>query len=184
MVSDRFVYPVTRLAAVDADGKNLRVLIQNSREAQGQYQDEIVNWTPGKPDTVLIEADEGMSANDLATGVEVYGDVGTHALPAVFELNVISGQMSISPARARPDPSLGYRQARSGQTRLGYFGNLDLLLGSSRRRIELAPSEQIRDIQPRKSFRAHRNQRRRSQCGLCDRPFRRPKRHLAHRLDG
>src|ERR1700704_987535 len=30
MVHDRFVYAVTRLVAVDADGKNMRVLIQNS----------------------------------------------------------------------------------------------------------------------------------------------------------
>src|ERR1700722_19007560 len=95
MVSDRVVYAVTRLVAVDADGKNIRVLIQNSGEAQGQFQDSIINWNPGRPDTVLVEADEGRSDSDLASGAQVYGDVGTHALPAVYELNVISGRLSI-----------------------------------------------------------------------------------------
>jgi dienelactone hydrolase len=118
MVSDQVVYSVTRLVAVDADGKNLRVLIQNSREAQGQYQDNIVNWNPGRPDTVLIEADEGMSSNDLAAGVEVYGDVGTHALPAVFELNVVSGQMSIR-QHAR-DPIRHWIADKRGQVRIGW----------------------------------------------------------------
>jgi dipeptidyl aminopeptidase/acylaminoacyl peptidase len=118
IASDVNVYPVTRLVAVDADGKNLRVLIQNSRVAQGQFQDEIINWTPGKPDTVLIEADEGMNANDLANGVEVYGNVGTHALPAVFELNVISGQMSIR-QHAR-DPIRSWVTDKRGQVRIGW----------------------------------------------------------------
>jgi dipeptidyl aminopeptidase/acylaminoacyl peptidase len=118
MVSDQVVYSVTRLVAVDADGKNLRVLIQNNREAQGQFQDEIVNWSPGKPDTVLVEADEGMSSNDLATGVEVYGNVGTHALPAVFELNVVTGQMMIR-QHAR-DPIRHWVTDKHGQVRLGW----------------------------------------------------------------
>jgi dienelactone hydrolase len=118
MVNDQVVYSVTRLVAVDADGKNLRVLIQNNREAQGQYQDRIINWTPGRPDTVLIEADEGMSSNDLASGIEVYGNVGTHALPAVFELNVVSGQLSIR-QHAR-DPIRDWVTDARGQVRLGW----------------------------------------------------------------
>jgi dipeptidyl aminopeptidase/acylaminoacyl peptidase len=118
MVNGTVVYAVTRLVAVDADGKNLRVLIQNSREAQGQFQDEIVNWSPGKPDTVLIEADEGMSSDDLAAGVQVYGNVGTHALPAVFELNVVTGHMNIrQPAR---DPIRHWVTDTHGQVRLGW----------------------------------------------------------------
>jgi dipeptidyl aminopeptidase/acylaminoacyl peptidase len=118
MVNDQIVYSVTRLVGVDADGKNLHVLIQNSREAQGQYQDEIVNWSPGKPDTVLVEADEGMSSNDLATGAEVYGNVGTHALPAVFELNVLTGQLAIR-QHAR-DPIRHWVTDKHGQVRLGW----------------------------------------------------------------
>src|SRR6185503_14942496 len=49
------VVVLTRLAAVDADGKNLKVLLQNNRAVagDGQIQDRIVDWTPGVPDTVL-----------------------------------------------------------------------------------------------------------------------------------
>jgi Tol biopolymer transport system component len=43
MVKNGYVYAITRLVAVDADGKNVRVLMQNSWEAQGQYQDRIVD---------------------------------------------------------------------------------------------------------------------------------------------
>jgi hypothetical protein len=95
MVHGRVVYPVTRLVAVDADGKNMRVLIQNSGEAQGQFQDRIINWNPGPPDSVLIEADEGLDASQLASGVQVFGNVGTHALPAIFELNVVTGRLTM-----------------------------------------------------------------------------------------
>src|SRR5260370_21684897 len=68
MVRQGIVFGITRLVAIDADGKNQRVLIQGSGEAKGQFQDRIVNWNPGPPDTVLIEADEGLSASELAAG--------------------------------------------------------------------------------------------------------------------
>jgi dipeptidyl aminopeptidase/acylaminoacyl peptidase len=118
MVSDQVVYAVTRLAAVDADGKNMRVLIQNSGEAQGQFQDSIINWNPGRPDTVLVEADEGRSASDLASDAQVYGDVGTHALPAVYELNVISGGLTVR-QHAR-DPIRHWITDKRGQVRIGW----------------------------------------------------------------
>jgi dienelactone hydrolase len=118
MVNDRVVYAITRLVAVDADGRNLRVLIQNSGEAQGQFQDSIVNWNPGRPDTVLVEADEGRSASDLASDAQVYGDVGTHGLPAVYDLNVISGGLSIL-QHAR-DPIRHWITDKRGQVRIGW----------------------------------------------------------------
>ena len=111
------VYAVTRLAAVDADGRNQRVLIQNSDEAQGQFQDRIIHWQPGKPDTVLIEADEGLG-RALPAGAQVYGNVGTHALPAVFELNVVTGAMTMR-QRAR-DPIRHWTADRSGNVRIGW----------------------------------------------------------------
>jgi dipeptidyl aminopeptidase/acylaminoacyl peptidase len=117
ITSDRgYLFPVTRLVAVDADGKNMRVLMQNNREAQGQYQDEIINWHPGKPDTVLIEADEGLSANEMV-GAQVYGNVGTHGAPAVFELNVVTGQISMR-QHAR-EPIRHWVTDKRGQVRLG-----------------------------------------------------------------
>ena len=56
------VFGITRMVAVDADGKNTKVLIQNSDSAQGQFQDRVINWNPGPANTVLIEADEGLEA--------------------------------------------------------------------------------------------------------------------------
>jgi dipeptidyl aminopeptidase/acylaminoacyl peptidase len=111
-------YPITRLVAVDSDGKNLRVLMQGAWGAQGQYQDRIINWNPGPPDTVLIEADEGLSDREIAEGVQVIGNVGTHGAPAVFELNVVSGQLKMR-QHAR-DPVRDWVTDRHGNVRLGY----------------------------------------------------------------
>jgi dienelactone hydrolase len=118
MVKDRMVYSTTRLVAVDADGKNTRVLIQNSAEAQGQYQDRIVNWNPGLPNTVLIEADEGLSTEQMAGDVQIIGEVGTHGLPAVFELNVVTGQLRFR-QHAR-DPIRHWITDKDGKVRLGW----------------------------------------------------------------
>ncbi|HEY1866573.1 MAG TPA: hypothetical protein VGG55_05825, partial [Candidatus Acidoferrales bacterium] len=117
MVRDRIVYGTTRLAAVDADGKNTKVLIQNSWEARGQFQDRVINWNPGLPDTVLIEADEALSANQLAASVAIVGNVGTHALPAVFELNVVTGQLTVR--QHAKDPIRHWITDKRGTVRLG-----------------------------------------------------------------
>ena len=129
-------YPATRLVGVDADGKNMKVLIQNSDMAQGQFQDRVLLWHSGIPDTVLVEADEGIGADarGLTTSgiVEVYGNVGSHGAPAVFELNVVTGTMHVK-QHARP-PIYHWAVDRSGQVRLGwgqqdadvyYFARLD-----------------------------------------------------------
>ncbi len=92
--------------------------MQNSFEAQGQFQDRIIDWNPGPADTVLIEADEGLSANQVATGVQVYGNVGTHALPAVFELNVVTGILRLR-QQAR-DPIRHWITDKHGHVRLGW----------------------------------------------------------------
>jgi dienelactone hydrolase len=113
-----FVFGITRLVGVDADGKNMGVLIQNSSDAQGQFQDRIINWNPGPRDTVLIEADEGLSRTQQQPGTIVYGNVGTHALPAVFELNVVTGSLSIRQhARA---PIRHWITDKRGEVRLGF----------------------------------------------------------------
>lgn len=132
MARSPVMHIVTRLAAVDADGGHVQVLIQNAPSAQGQYQDRIINWDPGPADTVLIEADEGLSKAQESAGVHVYGNVGTHALPAVFELNVRTGQLAIR-QKAR-DPIRHWITDVKGHVRLGwgqsgktesYFAKLD-----------------------------------------------------------
>jgi dienelactone hydrolase len=116
-----FVYPTTRLVAVDADGRNMRVLLQNSMNVQGQFQDRIIDWNPGMRDTVLIEADEGLDAAEQAIvrgGGGIIGDVGTHATPAVFELNVVTGNLKLR--MHAHDPMRHFRTDNHGQVRLGW----------------------------------------------------------------
>lgn len=113
-----YIFPITRLVAVDADGKNMRVLMQNSREAQGQYQDQIISWNPGPPDTVLIEADEGLNADEITGIVQVYGNVGTHGLPAVFELNVVTGRLTMR--QHSREPIRHWIADKGGKIRLGW----------------------------------------------------------------
>jgi len=119
IATDRgYIYPVTRLAAVDADGKNLRVLMQNSQEVQGQFEDSIINWNPGPKDTVLIEADEGLSSSQISSNAQIIGDVGTHGAPAVFELNVVTGRLNLR-QHAR-QPMTHWITDKKGQVRLGW----------------------------------------------------------------
>jgi dienelactone hydrolase len=112
------VYGVTRLVAVDADGGHMKVLLQNSGEVQGQFQDRIINWNPGAPDAVLIEADEGLSQSQMSADVTVYGSFGTHALPAVWELNVVTGRLKMR--QGSRDPIRHWVTDQYGQVRLGY----------------------------------------------------------------
>ena len=53
------------LCGLSAISSERGVLVQNAREIQGQFEDRIINWKPGVPDTVLIEADEGLSESEL-----------------------------------------------------------------------------------------------------------------------
>jgi dienelactone hydrolase len=87
---------VTRLVAVNADGKNQLVLLQNSGQGGGGQFDRIIDWNPGTPDTVLIEAQEDLldaSAHSIdASHGAVIGRISSGAYPAVFELNVVTGK--------------------------------------------------------------------------------------------
>jgi hypothetical protein len=93
------VYVATRLVAVDADGKNIKVLLQNSDVASGQFQDQVLDWHPGPPDTVLIQADEtlldGLSRMVGAGSGGVIGSTTSEGYPAIFELNVVTGRLHL-----------------------------------------------------------------------------------------
>lgn len=95
------IYPITRLVAVNADGSELRVLLQNSRVGSSQLQDNIIDWTFDAPDTVLIAADE-----DLNT------------FPEVYELNVYSGALRLRSRERQPIRS--FVSDRAGNVRLGF----------------------------------------------------------------
>jgi dipeptidyl aminopeptidase/acylaminoacyl peptidase len=114
---------LTRLAAVDADGKNLKVLLQDSGavSTEGQFQDRIVDWTPGIPDTVLVQAQanlaDGTDRAFAAAGADVVGRfIGD--FPDVYELNVVTGKMRRRLVGRRP--LRDFLSDRHGEVRLGW----------------------------------------------------------------
>jgi dipeptidyl aminopeptidase/acylaminoacyl peptidase len=120
---DGFVmFGVTRLVAVDADGGNQRVLLQNSVQVGGQFQDQIIDWNPGPADTVLIEADESLldsfAREILAAGGSVSGRTTSGGYPAAFELNVVTGKTRLR-VHSQP-PVLELLSDFHGNPRIGY----------------------------------------------------------------
>lgn len=95
------LYGISRLVGVDADGTNQKVLIQNSEAGRAQFQDEILDWTPQEPETVLMEL-----------------DVERSGYPAIFEVNVNTGRRSIRSRESYPIRS--YATDGAGSVRLGY----------------------------------------------------------------
>ena len=121
LVKDGVASTISRLVAVDADGRHVDTLIQNSISAQGQFQDQVLDWNPGKPDTVLVQADEGLSLREAQMGGgngQLIGDTGTHGLPAVFELNVVTGRLHL--IQHAKQPIRYWASDRNGQVRLGW----------------------------------------------------------------
>ena len=124
MVRERgFVFIATRLAAVDANGKNLKVLVQgqDAAAAYGQLQDEIVDWTPGKPDTVLIAAQANLASSVDRAIASMGGDVAGRTAdeyPGIYELNVVTGAMVV---RTQSHPPLReFLADHQGKIRLGW----------------------------------------------------------------
>jgi dipeptidyl aminopeptidase/acylaminoacyl peptidase len=84
--------PITRLVSVNADGTDLKVLGKNYRAVSGDmYQDRIVDWTPDKPDTVLIAIDEGSNGEGGRTSNGGYSD----GYPDIYELNINTGERKL-----------------------------------------------------------------------------------------
>lgn len=110
------VYVVTRLAAVDADGQHLRALAQGAA-GEGQLQD-VIDWSPGKPDTVLIEAQASLlDSNERTAGAGVWGRT-VDEFPSVYELDVVTGRMR-KHLPSRP-PIRHFLSDRHGNVRLGW----------------------------------------------------------------
>lgn len=111
------LYPVTRLAAMDADGKNIKILVQNTTTGDSQFQDQVIDWSPGTPDAVLVQA---VAPDDQ------------ERTPSVFELDVRTGHMRIrtrSRAPIRRFITDGHGQVRVGTgydgKKIEYFARLD-----------------------------------------------------------
>ena len=67
------MYPVTRLVAVNADGSDMKVLMQGRLdEGLAQFQDQIVDWLPDDPAHVLVQKPErggtGVAKLDVHSG--------------------------------------------------------------------------------------------------------------------
>lgn len=116
------VYPISRLAGVDADGKNLTALVQNSDilASQGQYQDQIIDWSPGKPDTVLIQAQASLLDDKerfMGPGSGIIGRT-VDEFPSVYELNVVTGRLRKETSSR--SPIRRFLSDRHGNIRLGW----------------------------------------------------------------
>lgn len=95
------LYGISRLIAINADGSRLKVLIQNSDMGAAQFQDQILDWTPAEPDTVLIELDPE-----------------SKGYPEIYQLNVNTGRTAI---RSRSHyPIRSYSTDGAGNVRFGY----------------------------------------------------------------
>lgn len=95
------LYGISRLVAINADGSRLKVLIQNSDMGAAQFQDQILDWTPAEPDTVLIELDPERKG-----------------YPEIYQLNVNTGRTAI---RSRSHyPIRSYSTDGAGNVRFGY----------------------------------------------------------------
>ena len=110
------VYPATRLAAVDPDGRNWKILINDSRVAGGQFQDQVLSASLPQPDTVLVQADESLIRNS-AFVTNVAGQTMSE-FPAVEELNIVTGDMHV---RLPSFPPIRrYLTDRHGEVRIGW----------------------------------------------------------------
>ena len=117
-----FVYAAGRLIAIDPDGRHLRALLPAAIDSEGQFQDQIIDWHPGHPDTVMVEADEpDLTRADqevMQWGGVIIGRYYVSGFPAVYEINVINGRTSVV-EHAHP-PFRHYMTDGHGHVRLAW----------------------------------------------------------------
>ncbi len=119
------VFVSTRLVAVDADGKNSKLLMQEQGtspgEVLGQFQDNVIDWEPGKPNTILVASSE--SQMDARTRAALQSGGGTlgrtlNEFPAVYELDINTGAMTLH-SHAR-EPIRQFVTDGHGEVRFGW----------------------------------------------------------------
>lgn len=98
--------PFSRLIGVDSDGSNLKVLLQNTSYRNAQYQDQILDWTPNDPQTVLMQLDEDLDG-----------------VSTVHELDVHTGKSTRVVAEHQRFPLYSFATDGQGDVRLawGYY---------------------------------------------------------------
>ncbi len=122
MVSN-MVFRTTQLAAADADGSNVKILMKNARFQTSQSTDDVLDWTPDDPKTVLIQSTEKY----MGTGTVM---TSTDVTPAIFKLDIYSGVAS-KVMNARPN-MWNFRTDGNGEVRLASGFNGTRLLYSGR----------------------------------------------------
>ena len=111
-----FIYSATRLTAVDADGKHWKVLINDSRVAGGQFQDQVLSASLADPNTVLIQADESLIRNMPMDATAIGRTISE--FPAVEQLNIVTGEMRVLMPSFHPIRR--YLADRHGEVRVGW----------------------------------------------------------------
>jgi dipeptidyl aminopeptidase/acylaminoacyl peptidase len=94
-------YPTLRIIGVNADGGNLRALVSGPQPVPEEFRDRVVDWTPDKPESVLVQISEKNSA-----------------YPTVFEVNVNDGTRTVHTRDYAPIRS--FASDGQGHIRLGY----------------------------------------------------------------
>jgi dienelactone hydrolase len=114
------VFSAATLAAVDADGKNPKTLMQQTENQAAPAQ--VVDWTPGKPGTILVAAqrDERDAVTRAMMRSSVSGSTGLSfsEFPGVFSLDSATGLLQLQTA-PRP-PIRSYVSDHHGNLRLGW----------------------------------------------------------------
>jgi dipeptidyl aminopeptidase/acylaminoacyl peptidase len=94
-------FTTTRLLAVNTDGSNAKVLVQNGAAGASQFQDSILHRLPNDPENVLIELDDDRNV-----------------FPSVYMLNVNNGKLR-QIVRER-EPVTDWFADRDGVVRFGF----------------------------------------------------------------
>ena len=120
-------------AAVDADGKNPKTIMQQSDSEASPAQ--IIDWAPGKQGTILVAAarDERdpvaralMRAGGGTTGTNAFGSGTTGSggnrgtfseFPGIFSLDTVSGNLQLE---SPPHPPMRRYMSDQGHIRLGW----------------------------------------------------------------
>jgi dipeptidyl aminopeptidase/acylaminoacyl peptidase len=110
-----YVYSRTRLAAIDVDGQDLKMLAEGGAAIRGENLGNVVAWRTGKPETVLIQADSGTGDTTVAA---VFGAQGSYAMPSVFELDTRRNQVRVLEQGRQPIRS--WRADMRGEVRLAW----------------------------------------------------------------
>lgn len=106
----------TRLVAVDADGKNLKVLMEDQDIPGVTFLSRILAWdVPDKPNTVLLLAILAREEKELA---DTRAQNTNKALPTVYELNTLTGDLRVH--LAPREPLVSYLADAQGEVALGW----------------------------------------------------------------